>query len=133
VLVAAGAINSITSLLSAGRTEVYSRMTSARGVAEFFPGGPVGAEIVLLKLEGARDAMLASGNQEQEILGSLLRRQLAFLSGEGLDFGAAALRGMLDQFVTLGILTADEVAGLKGIAMRPAPLTDAQIETALRA
>ena len=123
----------IAGILSEGRTEVFSRMTSARGVAEFFPGGPIGAEVVLMKLEGARDAMLASGDPEQQVFGSLLRRQLGFLAGEGLDFGSAALRGMLDQFAALGILTADEVAGLKNIAVRPAPIGTAQVSNVLNA
>jgi hypothetical protein len=132
-LVAADVRNdsAVAAILSAGRTEVYSRMTSARGVAEFYPGGPIGAEIVLMKLEGARDAMLASADQEQQVFGSLLRRQLGFLAGEGLDFGSAALRGMLDQFAALGILTADEVAGLKAIAVRPAPLDVRAVTLAL--
>lgn len=123
----------IAVILSAGRTEVYSRMTSARGLAEMMPGGPLAAEAVLLKLEGARDAMLASADAQQRVLGSLMRRQLVFLSGEGLDFGSGALRVMLDQFVALGILTAGEVAGLKSIAVRPAPVTPQQVSDALRA
>jgi hypothetical protein len=131
-LVAAGGTQAIADILSVGRKVVSSRMTSARGVAEFYVGGPIGAEIVLMKLEGARDAMLSSENQEQQVLGSLLRRQLGFLAGEGLDFGSAALRGMLDQFVALGILTAEEVTGLKAIAEFPNPIDHMQVGRALR-
>jgi hypothetical protein len=130
-LVAARADDQIAALLSVGRTTIAPRMTSSRGVAELFPGGPLGAEVVLLKLEGARDSMLASESQEQRVFGSLLRRQLSFLSGEGLDFGSAALRGMLDQFLALGILTADEVAGLKAIALRPDPVSSRAVTLAL--
>jgi hypothetical protein len=132
-LVAAGSTQAIADILSVGRKVVRSRMTSARGVAEFYAaGGPIGAEVVLMKLEGARDAMLASADQEQQVFGSLLRRQLGFLAGEGLDFGSAALRGMLDQFVALGILTAEEVAGLKAIAEFPDPITHTQVGAALQ-
>ena len=131
-LAATASHQAIADVLSAGRTEVYSRMTSARGLAEFMPGGPVAGEIVLLKLEGARDAMLASADGQQRVMGSLLRRQLSFLAGEGLDFGSAALRGMLDQFSALGILTAGEVAALKSIAVRPAPITHTQVGHALQ-
>lgn len=123
----------IAAILSVGRTEVFSRMTSARGLAELMPGGPLAAEAVLMNLEGARDAMLASSNPEQQVFGSLLRRQLKFLEGEGLDFGSAALRAMLDQFVAQGILTAGEVAGLKAIAQRPAPIPLGAVSDALNA
>lgn len=123
----------IAALLSVGRTEVRPRMTSARGLAELMPGGPLAAEAVLLKLEGARDSMLASADAQQRVLGSLLRRQLGFLAGEGLDFGSAALRGMLDQFATLGILTGAEVAALKSIGVREAKLSTSQVSDALNA
>lgn len=131
-LVAAGGTQAIADILSVGRTEVFSRITTARGIAELMPGGPLAAEAVLLKLEGARDSMLASEDANTRVFGSLLRRQLAFLSGEGLDFGSAALRAMLDQFAALSILTAGEVAGLKSIGVRPAPITHTQVGAALR-
>lgn len=121
----------IAALLSVGRTELHSRMTSARGLAELYPGGPVGAEIVLMKLEGAAATMKASADAQQKVLGSLIARQLGFLAGDGLDFGSKAFQGMLDQFVALGILLADEVAKLKSIAQRPAPLTTSQVSDAL--
>lgn len=119
--------------LSSGRTEVYPRMTSARGLAELYSTGPVGAEVVLMKLEGAAATMKASNDQQQKVLGSLIARQLGFLAGDGLDFGSTALRGMLDQFVVLGILTADEVAGLKAIATRPAPVAEFDVRVAIYA
>lgn len=130
-LVEAGSTQAIADILSVGRTQVVSRMTSARGLAEHLPGGPLAAETILLRLEGARDSMLASSDEQQRVLGSLLRRQLGFLAGDGLDFGSGALRGMLDQFGALGILTTQEVAGLKAIAVRPAPITHAQVGAAL--
>lgn len=132
-LVASGATQAIADLLGHSPAEIYPRNTSARGLAQMMPGGPIAAEVVLLKLEGARDAMLASGDQQQQVLGSLLRRQLRFLDGdEGLDFGSPALRGMLDQFAQLGILTNEEVAGLKAIAERALPITHTQVGHALQ-
>jgi len=124
-----GNVAAIAWVLSVGRTRVFSRMTSARGLAELV--GPLTAETIMLKLEGARDTMLASADQSQRVLGSLLRRQLAFLGGEGLDFGSAALRGMLDQFLSLGVLTVDEVSALKTIGVRPDPITWQQVAAAL--
>ena len=114
-----------------GRTEVYSRIVSSRGLAELFPGGPLMAEGVLLKLEGARDTMLASADAGERIVGSLLRRQLGFLAGEGLDMGSAALRHMLDTFVGLGILSAGEAAALKAIATRPAVVPEFDVRRAI--
>ena len=122
----------IADALSEGRKKVVPRMTSSRGMAELMPGGPVAAEVVLMKLEGAATTMLASADEPQKVLGSLLHRQLGFLAGEGLDFGSAALRGMLDQFVVMGILSADEVAGLKAIALVDDPITHTQVGAALR-
>mgnify|MGYP001248592865 CR=1 FL=1 len=121
----------VAEYLSADRTEVRSRIVSARGIAERMPGGPIAAEAVLLKLEGARDALLASADQGSKVLGSLLRRQLVFLAGEGLDMGSAALRGMLDQFVGAGIITSAEAGGLKALAVFAAPLSTDQVSRAL--
>lgn len=122
----------VAAALSVGRTEVYSRMTSARGLAMLYPGGPLAAEVVLMKLEGARDAMVASDDPQQQVMGSLLRRHLQLLAGdEGLDFGSDALRGMLDMFATLGILDAGEVAGLKSIATRPVTVPELDVIRAL--
>ena len=120
----------IADALSVGRKKVVPRMTSARGLAELMPGGPVAAEVVLMKLEGAAASMRASEDQQQKVIGSLLHRQLGFLSGEGLDFGSAALRGMLDQFVGMGILTADDVAGLKAIALVDDPVSEMDVRRA---
>jgi hypothetical protein len=134
-LVADGSTQAIADILSVGRTEVRSRIISARGIAELFPGGPVPAEVVMLKLEGARDAMLGlpdtPENAVSRVIGSLLRRQLKRLDDDGLDMGSPALRGMLDQFVTLGILTAEETAALKGMAVFPVPITHTQVGAAL--
>lgn len=130
-LIEDGRYPSIAALLSPLRFVVRSRMTSARGLAELMPGGSIAAEMVLLKLEGARDVMLESSDPQQKVIGSLLRRQLGFLSSDGLDFGSAALRSMLDQFVALSILTADEVAGLKAIALQNEPVSDTEVRAAL--
>ena len=121
----------LAAALSVGSTEVYSRLVSARGMAADYFGGPVGAEVVLMKLEGAAVALKASATQADKVLGSLIARQLGFLAGEGLDFGSPALRGMLDQFAAGGILTAEEVAGLKAIATRPAPVSEFDVRVAI--
>ena len=130
-LVVAWAPQAIADILSLGRTEVRSRIISARGIAELMPGGPLTAEALLLKLEGARDAMLA-GTAQQQVFGSLLRRQLKRLDDDGLDIGSPALRQMLDELMAAGVLTAGEVAALKDMAARPAPVTHMQVALALK-
>lgn len=121
----------IAAALSAGRTRVHSRIVSARGIASDYPGGPVAAEIVLMKLEGAATALATSGKPDDKVLGSLIARQLRFLAAEGLDMGAAALRGMLDQFVVAGILTKEESDGLKGLALVADPVDELDVRRAL--
>lgn len=131
-LVDAGDLQAVADALSVGRTRVAPRMVSARGMAERVPGGPLASEVILLKLEGARDAMLASQDQQQIVMGSLLRRQLSFLAADGLDFGSPALRGMLDQFAALSILTQAEVDGLKSIALAADLISWEQVADALQ-
>ena len=130
-LQAEGNLQLIADALSAGRTRVAPRMVSARGLAEHVPGGPLAAEVILMKLEGARDTMLASQDASTRVMGSLLRRQLGFLAADGLDFGSPALRDMLDQFAAQGVLTAAEVDGLKAIALVPDPVTWYQVRAAI--
>lgn len=121
----------IAALLSGATTEVHSRITTSRGVAELYPGGPLAAEAVMLKLEGTRDVMLASADPGTKLMGSMLRRQLAFLASDGLDFGSQALRGMLDQFAAAGVITAQEAAGLKAIAERPVQVDEFAVRCAI--
>lgn len=122
----------VADALSVGRKRVISRVVSARGIAAEFAAGPVAAEVVLMKLEGAAAQLSASAVQEEKVLGSLISRQLGFLAGEGLDFGSPALRGMLDQFVTMNILTVDEVLHLKALASVDDPVTHTQVGQALQ-
>ena len=121
-LQSAGEMEAVAAALSVGRTKVIPRMTSARGLAELLPGGPLQAEMILLKLEGARDALLVSADPGEKLMGSMLRRQLDFLSRDGLDFGSAALRTMIEQLGTQGVLTADEVVAIKTIGVVPDPI-----------
>ena len=121
----------LAAALSTGRTKIEPRMVSARGLAERYTGGPIGAEVVLMKLEGAAATMSTSADPNQKVIGSLLKRQLGFLNGDGLDFGSAALRAMLDQFVVLGILTQAETDALKSIAVGAEVVTTAEVSAAL--
>ena len=121
----------IAEALSVGRTKPVSKIITARGIAASYPGGAINAEVVLMKLEGAAATMLASADPNQKVLGSLLTRQLAFLKSEGLDFGDATLRGMLDSFAAMSIITAQEAANLKAMALAPDPVSVNDVSAAL--
>lgn len=121
----------IATSLSANRTKIESRTISSRGLASNYAGGPIAAESVMMKLEAAAATMSASADPTQKVIGSMLKRQLGFLAGEGLDFGSVTLRSMLDQFVTLAILTQVEVDALKAIAVVPDTVTAFEVAQAL--
>jgi hypothetical protein len=131
LLAAQGNSEAIAAALSAGRKRHESKMVSARGLAAHL--GALPAEAILLKLEAARDAMLASQDSQQRLLGSALRRQLRFLEGDGLDFGQPVLLNMLDLFAAQGILEAGEASALKSISEADAPkITEYDVRQALR-
>jgi hypothetical protein len=121
----------IATALSVGRTTVQSKIVTARGIAALYPGGALAAETVLMKLEAARDSMLASTTTSTVVMGSLLRRQLAFLASNGLDFGDATLRGMLDYFASVGVITTTEAGNLKGMALTADPVPVSAVSLAL--
>ena len=85
-----------------------SRMITARGILSDYPGGPVAAATVLDKLDTAAPSLPA------------LKWAWKFISGEGLDIGNAATLGMIDQLVAGTVLTSEEGAMLKGLALQPA-------------
>lgn len=123
---------SIATALSVGRVRVQQpHMVSARGIAGRYGGGPVASEVVLLKLEGARDAMLASADAGRRVFGSLLRRQLGFLNADGLDFGDPVLREQLDQLAEMNVITADEAAHLKALAEVPDVVGEMEVRRAI--
>lgn len=124
----------IAASLSANRKKVIPKIITARGIAAAFPGGPFAAEAALMKLEGARDAMLASNDAQTKVTGSLLKRQLAFLATEGLDFGDATLRSMIDLFATPqggSVLTTTERDAFKAMAMVDDPVSEREVEAAV--
>lgn len=125
----------IAGLLSIERRKISSTMVSSRGLAEKLEGGPVAAEIVLGKLEkfvSDSEVMLDTAeNSTAKMYGKILKRQLSFLNSEGLDFGSAALRGMLDGFASLTIITVDEATKLKAIASTRDPLSQDTVSRAL--
>lgn len=122
----------IADILNADRTKVVSKQVSARTLAAEYPGTPEDAEAVLMKLEAARDSLLLSSDQTKVVKGSMLRRQLGFLAGDGLDFGDPVFRQKLDDFAAEGVLTVAEAEALKSVAEVPDVLTAADISRAVR-
>lgn len=115
----------IADLLNAGRVRVGPRSLSERAILAEYPDGPVAADAVLVKLE-----QYAAGAHP---LSSVLSRALRLLRDpEGLDFGTAATRQMLDALATAGGITAAEAAALKALAEQPETLTAADISRAVR-
>lgn len=124
VLQAAGNVDAIARTLSTGRTKVASHFASERGVLERFSGGPIAADALLTKLE----AFTTSGHP----MASIVKRALKFLAqSEGLDIGSPATQGLLAQLGAGGVLTADEVAGLRAMALQPDPITREQVTEAI--
>lgn len=123
-LQADGRINAIASALSSGKTKVVSHFASERGILERYPGGPIEADALLSKLE--------TFSQTAHPMASIVKRALKFLAQpEGLDIGSPAVQALLAQ-MSGSVLTAEEVAGLRAMATVPNPLTDAEVEAAIR-
>jgi hypothetical protein len=121
---AAGNTQAIADALSAGRTKIATRFTSARGVLEKYPAGPVAADALLSKLE----AFAATTHP----LASLVKRANGFLAqADGLDLGSPATLGMLDALAGGGVITTAERDGLKTIATVPDPVTHTEVGAAL--
>jgi hypothetical protein len=114
----------IAAALSVGRTKTTSRFTSARGVLEKYPAGPVAADALLTKLE-----TYATAGQP---LSSLVRRANGFLSQpDGLDLGSPATLAMLDALLGYGVITQTEHDGLTSICTVADPVSVNAVSAAL--
>jgi hypothetical protein len=123
-LQAEGNVDAIARALSAGRTKVGSHFASERGVLERFPGGPIAADALLSKLE----AFAATAHP----MASIVRRALKFLAqADGLDIGSPATQGLLAQLGAGGVLTVEEVAGLRAMALVADPISREQVTEAV--
>lgn len=124
-LQAAGRVNAIAAALSAGRTRVGSHFASERGILERFPGGPVAADAMLTKLE----TFALSGHP----MASIVKRALKFLAqSEGLDVGSPATQGLLAQLQAGGVMTAEEVAGVRAMATVADPVSESAVDAAIK-
>ena len=116
--VAARDLDAIVRIINPGRMEIQSRFVTARTIFGECAGG-----------QGIYDALnaAATGN-------SAVRMAVKFLEQDsGLDIGNPATQAMVEQLMAgaTPALTAEQGASLKGLANLPAPVTRAQVETAL--
>lgn len=124
-LQAEGSVGAIARALSTGRTKIVSHFASERGVLERFPGGPIAADALLSKLE----AFASTAHP----MASIVKRALKFLAqAEGLDIGSPATQGLLTQLGAGGVLTTEEVSGLRAMATAADVVTDADVDAAIR-
>lgn len=115
----------IADILNVGRMRVAARPLSERAILAEYPDGPVAADAVLVKLE-----TYAAGGHP---LSSVLTRALRLLRDpEGLDFGAAATRSMLDALAAANAITTAEADSLKALALHPETITAADVSRAVR-
>lgn len=114
----------LAAALSTGRKRRASHFASERGILERFPGGPIAADALLSKLE----AFSSIGHP----MSSIVKRALKFLAqAEGLDIGSPATQGLLDALQAGSVLTADEVAGVKAMALVDDPVTEFEVRVAI--
>lgn len=108
--IAAADYSVIAEKVNLNRNKLTSRFISERGILESYPEGPIAADAVLSKLE----AFASVGHP----LSSIVKRATKFLGqAEGLDIGSAATQSMLDQLGLGGVITVDEAAKLKSLAV----------------
>lgn len=116
--------NALAAAMSAGRKLTVSHFASERGILERFAGGPLAADALLSKLEA-----FASTTHP---MASIVRRALKFLAQpEGLDVGSPATQGLLDALGAGGVLTEQEVSGIKAMALADAPVPEFDIRRAI--
>jgi len=95
------------------------RFITARAVMAACPGG-IG---ILAALEGAR---------EHSVIGKAVSWALTFLGQEaGLDIGDPFTQEMIDHAATFEILTEEESAALKALALQPVVVTRDQVNAAM--
>lgn len=127
----------IAQILSAKRTRFVSRRLSSLGLAERFPAsgqlpGPLYCESVLQKMEGFAAAAVQEQDPAIALFGGQIRRQMAHLAGDGIDFGAPALHTMFDAMVSAGAITENDARALKSVALEPEVITADEVSRALR-
>lgn len=127
----------IAAAVSVGRTrQDHTTKYTSLGISERFPAlgplpGPLAAEMVLQKLEGFREAALASADHATKLLGGAVRRQMQHLEGNGMAIGSPAVAQMLSVIVASGGLTQTEMDALVSVAAVPDPVDEIEVRLAV--
>lgn len=120
----------IAELLSAGRTRIASRLVGdgAVSLALGIPAGP----LFLYQLELAATTTPAPDATPEQIAQHAIARQAwRSLEKSMLDIGRQDVRAALDAFVGV-LLTPDQCAAIKGLAVVPDTVTADHVSRALR-
>lgn len=126
----------IAARLSTGRVVVQQGATiTTRGASAAFPAigglpGPLAFEAAMLALEAFASTQANSEQITTKLLARAVGRQLQGFQALGLDFGSPAMRSMLDTLAGT-VLSPEQVAGFKGLAQKPSPLTTNEVSDAL--
>lgn len=109
-------LDAIAAIVSEGRKAIQPRMVTARAILNECADG----EPILNALE-----LVAETN-------GTVKWAVRFLgTTEGLDVGAEKTQSMITQLVQTGALTADQGEQLRGMALKPAPVSRLDVEAAL--
>lgn len=117
-LIASHDYQAIADAVNDGRTKVEKTLGGIGTVLETL--GPVGGAALLDSLQSMTASVPA------------LKWAWYLIERGELDFGSAAARGMIDQFVADGAMPAVVGALLKGVAEAPDPVNAHDIENVLR-
>jgi len=114
--IAAKDLDAIAAIVSAGRMESQSRYVTARTVlAECDQGSAI------------LDALQAAATSDGAV-----KWALTFLGQDsGLDVGHPVTQTMIDQLAAGSVLSAEQAAALKALALVPAPVSRNDVEQAL--
>jgi hypothetical protein len=118
-------VEALAEALSAKTRVQRPCMISERGIMERYPGGPLAADAVLVKLETfANSGAPGSGP---------VKRAMKFLaSADGLDIGSDATRAQLEALAAGGVITQGECDALRGLALVSVTVTPRQVADALQ-
>ena len=131
----------VADALSVGRTRIDPvEKLSSLGLASRFPSlsglpGPLASEMVLQKIEGLADVLVATAGDTPEasgarLFGAQIKRQMVHLAGAGMAFGDPAMAVMFEQMRLLGALSQEEVDALHSVSRFDAPVSEIDVRRA---
>lgn len=122
--IADGNYHVIAAKVSANRKLIKERRISEIEVLNEYPGGPVVADSILVKLE-------AYANSSGTYSGVMKRAFKSFYTSEGINFGAPHVQQILTQLVSENVITMDESTNLKNMALIDSPVSWEECQAAI--